>query len=125
MIFSKRLRSQDHVREFVVDEADDRGWEVREEQDDRIVKRTWMHDWHRVENAMMRFALEAMQLQRAGWVEVPIVIEYRLNWDAGRQRFGDRRLIRYLEQLGLLLAIHRLGHRNLSLDSHGVRRPLS
>jgi hypothetical protein len=69
MIFSKRLRSQDHVREFVVDEAD-RGWEVREEQDHRIVKRTWMHDWHRVENAIMRFGLEASQLQRAGWVEI-------------------------------------------------------
>ena len=25
---------------------------------------------HRVENVMMRFALEATQLQRAGWVEV-------------------------------------------------------
>ena len=55
MIFSRRLRSQEHVKEFVVDEADDRGWEVREEEDHRIVKRTWMHDWHRVENAMMRF----------------------------------------------------------------------
>lgn len=70
MIFSKRLRSDTHTREFVVDNADERGWEVREEQDQRIVRRTWMHDWHRVENAMMRFALEAMQLQRAGWVEV-------------------------------------------------------
>jgi hypothetical protein len=70
MIFSKRLRSQEHTKEFVVDEADDRGWEVREEEDHRIVKRTWMRDWHRVENAMMRFGLEATQLQRAGWVEV-------------------------------------------------------
>jgi hypothetical protein len=72
MIFSKRLRSQDHIREFVVDEADERGWEVREEADHQVVKRTWMHDWHRVENAIMRFGLEAMQLQQAGWVEVPI-----------------------------------------------------
>jgi hypothetical protein len=70
MIFSRRLRSQEHIKEFVVDEADDRGWEVREEEDHRIVKRTWMRDWHRVENAMMRFGLEATQLQRAGWVEV-------------------------------------------------------
>jgi hypothetical protein len=70
MIFSKLLRSEDHTREFVVDNADERGWEVREEQDQRIVKRTWMRDWHRVETAMMRFGLEAMQLQRAGWVEV-------------------------------------------------------
>jgi hypothetical protein len=70
MIFSRRLRSEEHTREFVVDHADERGWEVREEQDQRIVKRTWMRDWHRVETAMMRFGLEAMQLQRAGWVEV-------------------------------------------------------
>jgi len=59
MIFSKRLRSEDHVREFVVDEADERGWQVREEEDHRIVRRAWEHDWHRVEKAMMRFALEA------------------------------------------------------------------
>ena len=72
MIFSKRFRSQEHVREFVIDNADDRGWEVREEQDHQVVKRTWMQDWHHVENAMMRFGVEAMQLQRAGWVEVPI-----------------------------------------------------
>lgn len=70
MIFFKRLRSDDHTREFLVGRADERGWEVREEQDHHVVKRTWMHDWHHVENAMMRFALEATQLQRAGWVEV-------------------------------------------------------
>jgi hypothetical protein len=71
MIFRKRLRSQDHSREFVVDDADERGWEVREEQDHRVVKQAWVRDWHRVEQAMMRFGLEATQLQRAGWVEVP------------------------------------------------------
>ena len=70
MIFSKTLRSQNHVREFVVDEPDERGWQVREEEDSHVVKQTWVTDWHRVENAMMRFALEAGQLQRAGWVEV-------------------------------------------------------
>lgn len=73
MIFSKRLRSDEHTREFVVDKADERGWEVREEQDHHIIRRTWIRDWHRVENAMMRFALEATQLQRAGWVEVKTV----------------------------------------------------
>lgn len=72
MIFSRRLRSRGHVREFVVGEADDRGWEVREEEDHRILRRTWMQDWHRVENAMMTFAIEALQLERAGWVEVPV-----------------------------------------------------
>ena len=70
MIFSKRLRSQEHTKAFVVDEADERGWEAREEEDHQVVKRTRMHDWHRVENAMLRFGLEATQLQRAGWVEI-------------------------------------------------------
>jgi hypothetical protein len=70
MIFAKFFRSQDHTRSFVVDKASDEGWEVREEQDNQVVKRTWLHDWHRVENAMMRFALQAMQLQSAGWTEV-------------------------------------------------------
>ena len=70
MIFSKQLRSQEHTRQFVVDEADDRGWQVREEQDNCVVKQAWLQDWHRVENAMMKFAFEAAQLQRAGWQEV-------------------------------------------------------
>lgn len=70
MIFSKRLRSQEHTKEFVVADADERGWEVRQEEDHRVVKCTRMHDWHRVENAMTLFTLEATQLQRAGWVEI-------------------------------------------------------
>ena len=71
MIFTRRLRSQNHVREFVVDEADERGWEVREAEDHRIVKHTWLHDWHHVENAIMRFALQVTELEQAGWVEMP------------------------------------------------------
>lgn len=70
MIFSKRLRSEDHIRAFVVCEAGGQGWEVREEEDDRVIRHTWVHHWHRVENAMMLFALQAVQLERAGWVEV-------------------------------------------------------
>jgi hypothetical protein len=70
MVFAKRFRSNEHTRSFVVGNADERGWEVREEEDNEVVKRTWLHDWHRVENAMMRFAIRAMQLQNAGWTEV-------------------------------------------------------
>jgi hypothetical protein len=71
MIFSKQLRSHDHIRRFVVGEADERGWEVREEEDNEVVKRTWVHDWHRVENAILRFMVEAVYLRGAGWTEVP------------------------------------------------------
>ena len=70
MIFAKRLRSQDHTRAFVVNSADERGWEVLEEEDNQVVKRAWLHDWHRVENAMMRFGIKTIQLQSAGWTEV-------------------------------------------------------
>ena len=70
MIFAKRFRSQDHTRTFVVGNVDDRGWEVREEEDNEVVKRTWLHDWHRVENAIMRFGIQASQLQSSGWTEV-------------------------------------------------------
>lgn len=71
MIFWKQLCSQGHTRAFVVGEADERGWEVREEEDNRIVKRTRLHSWHRVENAIMRFMAEAIRLRDAGWIEVP------------------------------------------------------
>ena len=70
MIFAKRFSSQDHTRSFTVGDADERGWEIREEEDNQVIKRTWLHDWHRVENMMMRFAIEATQLQSAGWIEV-------------------------------------------------------
>jgi hypothetical protein len=70
MIFTRRLQSRDHVRAFVVDEADARGWEVREEEDHRVVRRAWLHDWHRVEHAVMRFGLVATQLEQAGWTEL-------------------------------------------------------
>jgi hypothetical protein len=44
---------------------------VREEEDNRVIKRTWLHDWHRVENAITRFMAEAVQLRGAGWTDVP------------------------------------------------------
>ena len=70
MIFAKCLRSKNHTRAFVVDNADENGWEVREEEDNQVVKQTCLHDWHRVENAMMRFAIKSLQLQSAGWTEI-------------------------------------------------------
>ena len=70
MVFAKRFRSQEHTRSFVVSNADERGWEVREEEDNEVVKTTRLYDWHRVENAMMRFTIQATQLQSDGWTEV-------------------------------------------------------
>ena len=74
MLFSRRLRSEGHIRAFVVDKADERGWEVREEEDHQVIRRTWIRDWHRVESAMAKFAIEALQLQRAGWTDVSAAV---------------------------------------------------
>jgi hypothetical protein len=37
--------------------------------DDAVVRRAQYDDWHRVERARAAFALEALQLRSAGWVE--------------------------------------------------------
>jgi hypothetical protein len=71
MIFAKRFRSADHTKKFVVDEATPNGWQVREEEDNHVVKAAWLHDWHRVERMMLRFSVEGTELERAGWVEEP------------------------------------------------------
>jgi hypothetical protein len=34
------------------------GWDVREEDDSRVVRQTTYQDWHRVERAMHAFELE-------------------------------------------------------------------
>jgi hypothetical protein len=70
MIFSKLLRSENHTRTFMIADAGARGWEVREEEDSRVVRSTRLHDWHRVETAIMRFAIEATHLQQTGWIEI-------------------------------------------------------
>jgi len=71
MIFSKHLRHENHTHAFMVNEADEHGWEVREEEDNRIVKRAWLHDWHRVERVITRYMAEDVQLRLAGWTEEP------------------------------------------------------
>lgn len=72
MIFSKLLQGQGHTRGFLVGEADEQGWEILEEEDSRIVKQTRLHDWHRVERAIVRFMAEAVRLRDAGWTEMPV-----------------------------------------------------
>jgi hypothetical protein len=71
MIFSRLLQSEHHTLAFVVGKAGERGWEIRKEADNRIVRRTTLGDWHRVEAAITLFRIEATELRSAGWVEIP------------------------------------------------------
>jgi hypothetical protein len=64
--FAKSLRHREHTRRFSIVPVGV-GWEVREEQDSRVVRRVHYTDWHRVERARRAFTIEVRNLQREGW----------------------------------------------------------
>ena len=66
-MFAKELTQAGHTRRFSITEAGVFGWEVREEQDSRIVRRVCYTDWHRVERAMSVMTLQVTELEQAGW----------------------------------------------------------
>ena len=68
-MYEKRLHHDGHVRRFAVAESGG-AWEVREEEDSRLLKRVRYDDWHRVERAMMAIRLEVSTLEDAGWIAV-------------------------------------------------------
>jgi hypothetical protein len=67
-MYARTLRNAAHVRKFTITTGGT-GWEVREEQDSRLIRRICYDDWHRVERAKKTFAEEALALQRSGWTE--------------------------------------------------------
>jgi hypothetical protein len=67
-MYERTLRNASHVRTFTITTGGT-GWEVKVEQDSRLIRRVCYHDWHRVERARMTFAKEALALQRSGWTE--------------------------------------------------------
>lgn len=66
-MFAKELHNEGHVRRFSIRENSKAGWDVREEQDDRVLKHVRYSDWHRVERALNVFALQIGQLEDRGW----------------------------------------------------------
>jgi hypothetical protein len=69
LMYVRILRNAGHVRLFSISGLTPSGWEVREEQDGRIVRTRHYGDWHRVERAELTFSLEATRLRDGGWVE--------------------------------------------------------
>lgn len=65
-MFAKQLVHAGHTRRFTIMEAGS-GWEVREEQDSRIVRQVRYTDWHRVERALSAFMQRVSELERDGW----------------------------------------------------------
>ena len=66
-MFAKELRQQGHIRKFSIKDCGPEGWEVRDEQDDRILKQVCYKDWHRVERALSMFNLQIDELEGLGW----------------------------------------------------------
>jgi hypothetical protein len=67
-MFSQELRLAGHVKRFFINRIGAEGWEVREEQDERVVRQVRYTDWHRVERALGIFRLEIGELENRGWV---------------------------------------------------------
>ena len=68
MSLDRLLNSDGHVHRFVVT-SDLKGWEVREEKDSTVLRRTHREDWHRVERDILLFQIRATALKGQGWIE--------------------------------------------------------
>ena len=68
MMIVKTFQNDTHTRRLVVNRTSDLGWDVSEELDARVVTRAHYADWHRVERARQRFALDMPHGD--GWTEV-------------------------------------------------------
>lgn len=68
-MYARILRKATHIRRFTISSTSSSGWEVRDEQDMRLLRSRLYDDWHRVERAKLAFAMEAAGLRDAGWDE--------------------------------------------------------
>ena len=68
-MYARSFRKADQIRRFTITHSRGLGWEVREEEDSRVVWSVRYTDWHRVERARMAFASQAVRLEHAGWKE--------------------------------------------------------
>lgn len=65
-MFTKELTQAGRTVRFSIT-GKDRGWEVREEEDSRVVRRIRYDDWHRVERALLTMSARVIELEEGGW----------------------------------------------------------
>jgi hypothetical protein len=65
-MFTRQLTLAGHCKRFTISRVAG-GWEVRQEEDSRLVRRIRYDDWHRVERARMRIDAEVLGLKDDGW----------------------------------------------------------
>jgi hypothetical protein len=66
-MFVKEFHRAGHIKRLSIEQQGGEGWDVRLEQDNRLLKQTRYTDWHRVERAITMFALEIEELEAFGW----------------------------------------------------------
>ncbi len=70
-MFAVYLRHDEHVRLYSVSDRFPGGWEIKSEEDERLTKHVWCHDWHRVERTLQMFRREVDALTAQGWEVQP------------------------------------------------------
>ena len=68
-MFAKELAQAGHIKRFTISQAGSAGWEVKVEQDSRVVRQVLYTDWHRVERAAQMMTLQVIELEENGWRE--------------------------------------------------------
>ena len=68
-MYARIFRKAAQTRSFSIVDTGSSGWEVREEQNTRVVRIVRYDDWHRVERALLLFGREASALRANGWTE--------------------------------------------------------
>ena len=68
-MYERIFRYGTHVRQFTISSSTPSGWEVKDQQDVRVLRNRLYRDWHRVERAMLTFTVEAARLLDEGWKE--------------------------------------------------------
>ena len=66
-MFVKELRQGGHVRRFSIKKLRESGWEVRDVQDERVLRQVCYNDWHRVERSLNIFNILIEDLESRGW----------------------------------------------------------
>jgi hypothetical protein len=68
-MYALALRNDLHVRRFTVQHMSPAGWAIIDQCDADVLKAARYDDWHRVERAMVDFAIEAAGLRERGWTD--------------------------------------------------------
>jgi hypothetical protein len=68
-MFAKELTQAGHIKRFTITQAGSAGWEVKVEQDSRVVRQVCYTDWHRVERAAQMISMQVSELEENGWRE--------------------------------------------------------